>query len=219
MKRAHPKHATIRVMLVDDHPVMRAALRAIIDSQADLTITGEAESGRAAVDLLKRARPDVVLMDASMPEMSGMETTRRLRRLQPKLKVVGLTLYGESSYLEEMVTVGAKGYVLKTSPPEKMIEAIRVVSGGGTYFDPAIPRSGAKAAPQPEQSSPGDLTGKELAVAKLVAQGQTNAEIANSLALKIPVIEKRRAAVMKKLGLRTRAELVRVAANRHWIDR
>jgi DNA-binding NarL/FixJ family response regulator len=216
MKNRNPPETKIRVMLVDDHPVMREALRVIITSEPDLTIVAEAGDGRAAIDLLDRTKPDVILMDGSMPQMNGMETTRRLKQLQPDVKIIGLTLYEQTTYLEEMVSVGASGYVLKTGAPKEVINAIRVVNAGGTYFDPAVPRR--RVAVEQQRSAIGELTAEELAVAKLLADGQTNAEIAASLGLNIPAVVIHRTAVMKKLGLRTRAELVRVASQRHWLD-
>src|SRR5262245_49995695 len=109
--------ALIRVMIVDDHELMRDALRTILSLESDLVFAGEAESGEAAIHLLPRSNPDVILMDGSMPGMTGMETTRRLRALQPDLKVIGLTLYEQTTYLEEMIEIGARGYVLKTGSP------------------------------------------------------------------------------------------------------
>jgi two-component system, NarL family, response regulator NreC len=207
----------IRVMLVDDHSALREALRKVINLQPDLKVAAEASSGRAALQLLSRINPDVVLMDGSMPEMNGIETTRRLKRLQTKAKIIGLTLYGEPTYLEEMVTAGASGYLMKTGAPENVINAIRIVSKGGTYFDPAVPRR-QQASVARSTSATEELTARELAVAKLLSNGLTNAEIAVSLDLKIPAVEAHRTAALKKLGLRSRAELVRVATERHWLD-
>ena len=155
-------------------------------------------------------------MDGSMPEMNGIETTRRLKRLQPKAKIIGLTLYGESTYLEEMVAAGASGYLIKTGAPANVINAIRVVNDGGTYFDPTISRRTSTAVAAPP-SAIEELTAGELAVAKLIANGQTNSEIALSLGLKLETVEARRIAAMKKLGLLSRAGLVRVAAERNWL--
>jgi len=111
---------------------IREALRTIIDAEAGLVVVAEADGGRAAIDLFERNRPDVILMDGSMPEMNGIETTRRLKHLEPKVKIIGLTLYSQSTYLEEMVAVGASGYLVKTGSPENLINAIRVVDNGGT---------------------------------------------------------------------------------------
>ena len=210
------KREKIGVMIVDDHPVMRMALRTVIGAEPDLTIVAEADCGQSAIDLLAQAKPDVVLMDGSMPEMTGMEATRRLRELQPTLKVIGLTLYEESSYLDEMAEVGASGYVLKTGAPSQIVEAIRIVARGGTFFEPTLPRRVTGSAP--ERATTGELSADELAVVKLVANGQSNAEIVDSLGLSLPEVETRRNAAMKKLGLRTRAELVRVAAESNWLE-
>ena len=203
-------------MLVEDHARLREALRSIIDLERDLEVVAEAAGGLVALKLLQRSNPDIVLMDGSMPEMSGIETTRRLKRLQPKAKIIGLTLYGESTYLEEMVAAGASGYLVKTGAPENVINAIRVVNNGGTYFDSTVPRRNSTAAATP-LSAIEELTAGELAVAKLIGNGQTNSEIALSLGLKLKTVEARRIAAMKKLGLRSRAGLMRVAAERNWL--
>jgi len=206
----------IRVMLVDDHARLREALRKVIDLERDLEVVGEAESGPAALQLLARINPDVVLMDGSMPEMTGIETTRRLKQLQPKTKIIGLTLYGESTYLEEMVAAGASGYLTKTGATDNLFNAIRIVNGGGTYFDSDVPRRHSASATS-VPSAIEKLSVRELAVAKLVANGRTNSEIAAALSLKIQAVEKHRVAAMRKLGLRSRAGLVRVAAERNWL--
>jgi two-component system, NarL family, response regulator NreC len=206
----------IRVMIVDDHPVMRNALRTIISLESDFVVAAEAESGPAAIDSLARVQPDVVLMDGSMPEMSGMEAARRLRELRPDLKIIGLTLYEQTSYLEEMIAVGASGYVLKTGSPSDIVEAVRTVARGGTYFDPSIPRRASGATHEPTATA--ELTAQELAVAKCLANGRTKAEIAESLGKNLSEIEAGRKAAMAKLGLRSRAELVRVAKKSGWLE-
>jgi DNA-binding NarL/FixJ family response regulator len=206
--------AKIRVMLVDDHLVMREALRNVVNSQPDLTVVAQADGGDSALKLLKQVEPDVVLMDGSMPEMNGMEATRRLKKVQPAAKIIGLTLYGDTGYLEEMIAAGVHGYVLKTSGAEKLVEAIRAVAAGGKYFDPAVLRWSTAKAKQPAAIK--KLSAEELAVAKRVADGRTNPEIADDLRLTLSAVEKRKTAAMKKLGLRTRAELIRVATSRRW---
>ena len=207
--------AKIRVMIVDDHPKMRDALRTTISLEPDLMVAAEAASGQAAIDSLAAAKPDVILMDGSMPEMNGMETTRRLRQLQPDVRIIGLTLYEQSSYLEEMIGAGANGYVLKTGSPSEIVKAIRAVATGGTYFDRSIPRRPSAAAR--EQMPTRELSAEEFAVARLLANGRSKGEIARSLGLSMTELESRRAAAMSKLGLRTRAELVRLASERGWV--
>lgn len=211
-----PLPEKIRVMIVDDHPVMRRALRSILETEEELAIVAEADGGQAALEIFRSAQPDVILMDGSMPDMNGMETTRRLREMAPEVKVIGLTLYEQTSYLEEMISVGASGYLLKTGSPSNVIKAIQAVAAGGTYLDPSIPRRAKTVVVQHEIGE--DLSAEELAVAKLLAEGQTNRELAEALSLTKAEVETRRSALMKKLGLRTRAELVRLANERGWLD-
>lgn len=213
-KKKNQSEAKIRVLLVDDHAGMRDALRTFINSEPDLAVVGEAADGNSALDVFKRTTPDVVLMDGSMPGKNGIEVTRELRQLQPAVRVIGLTLYESSTYLEDMITAGAKGYVLKTAAPTNVAEAIRAVAAGKTYFDENIPRRSSASAQK--QTVVGDLSADELAVLKGVADGHTNDEIAADLEVSLPVVERRRTAAMKKLNVRTRAELARVAALRQW---
>ncbi len=203
-------------MLVDDHAGMREALRTMINAEGDLAVVAEVDGGRAALEILEDAKPDVVLMDGSMPEMNGMEATRQLKQCQPAIKIIGLTLYDESSYLEEMVAAGAKGYVLKTDAPRNVAKAIRVVAAGGSYFDNVVLRSSAVTSE--DEPVVEELNVDELEVIKRVADGRTNVEISADLELTLPVVERHRTAAMQKLGLRSRAELVRVAAQRHWLN-
>ena len=206
----------IRVMLVDDHEMMRDALRNIIVLEPDLNVVAEVGSGRKAINSLRRANPDVVLMDASMPEMNGMETTRRLRKLRPTLKIIGVTLYEQTTYLDEMIEAGASGYVLKSGAPSEIIKAIRMVAKGGTYFAFSVPR---RATPSDgEKLSERELSAEELAVVKLVAWGMTKTEVASSLNVSVGEVDAQRAGAMRKLGLRNRAELVRVANKRGWLE-
>lgn len=211
--RAKPK---IRVMLVDDHSGMREALRTIIDSHPQLALVAEADDGQVALDLLNQVKTDVVLMDGSMPGMNGIETTKRMTKRRSAPKVIGLTLYAETTYLEEMVAAGARGYVLKTSAPDNLVHAIQIVAAGKTYFDPAVPRRSAAVA---NHSQPIEkLSADELAVLKRLANGETNNEIATSLGLSVTIVDQRRVAAMKKLGLRTRVELIRLATSRGWLE-
>ena len=211
-KKIHGEGKKIRVMLVDDHAGMRHAVRTIIDSEPDLTVVGEADSGHNARDLFRRTTPDVVLMDGSMPQMNGIEATRQLRQLQPAAKIIALTLYEEATYLEEMIAAGASGYVLKTGALANLLKAIRAVASGSTYFDENVdvPHRASPAAK--DTRAVGQLSKNELAIMKRVADGQTNAEIAAELDLALAAVERHRARAMKKLNLRSRAELARVAA-------
>ena len=212
-KKKTQSEAKIRVLLVDDHAGMRDALRTFINLQPDLAVVAEAD-GHSALDVFARTTPDVVLMDGSMPGKNGIEVTHELRQLQPAVRVIGLTLYESSTYLEDMIAAGAKGYVSKTGAPTNVAEAIRAVAAGGTYFDENIPRQSSASAQT--QTVLDDLSADELAVLKRVANGQSNDEIAADLEVPMPVVERRRTAAMKKLNVRSRAELARVAALRQW---
>jgi len=213
-KKKNQSEAKIRVLLVDDHAGMRDALRTFINSEPDLEVVAEAANGHTALDVFRRTTPDVVLMDGSMPGKNGIEVTHELRQFQPTVRIIGLTLYESSTYLEDMIAAGAKGYVSKTAAPAKIAEAIRAVAAGRTYFDKNIPRRSSASAHS--HSVVDDLSADELAVLKRIANGQTNDEIASDLEVTLPVVERRRTAAMKKLNVRSRAELARVAAQRQW---
>ena len=212
-KKRKQSEAKIRVLLVDDHAGMREALRRFINLHPDLSVVAEAD-GHSALDVFARTRPDVVLMDGSMPGKNGIEVTRELKQVDRAVKVIGLTLYESSAYLEDMIAAGAKGYVSKTGAPTNVAEAIRAVAAGRTYFDENIPRRSS--APTHNQPLADDLSADELAVLKRVANGQTNDEIAADLQVSLPVVERHRTAAMKKLKVRSRAELARVATLRQW---
>ena len=212
-KKRKQSEAKIRVLLVDDHAGMREALRSFINLQPDLSVVAEAD-GHSALDVFARTRPDVVLMDGSMPGKNGIEVTHELRQLDRAVKVIGLTLYESSAYLEDMIAAGAKGYVLKTGAATHVAEAIRAVAAGNTYFDESIPRQ--PSASVETKTAADELSADELAILKRVANGQTNDEIAAALKLSLPVVERRRTAAMKRLNVRSRAQLARVAALRQW---
>jgi len=188
-------------------------LRRFINLQPDLSVVAEAD-GHSALDVFARTTPDVVLMDGSMPGKNGIEVTHELKQVDRAVKVIGLTLYESSAYLEDMIAAGAKGYVLKTGAATHVAEAIRTVAAGKNYFDESIPRQPAASAES--QTVADDLTADEQAVLKRVANGQTNDEIAAELELTVPVVERGRTAGMKKLKVRSRADLARVAALRRW---
>lgn len=211
-KKKKQSDAKIRILLVDDHAGMREALRTFINSEPDLVVVAEAGTGSIALDLFRRTAADVVLMDGSMPEMNGIQATYQLKQLQPGVRIIALTLYESSTYLEDMIAAGAKGYVSKTGTPGNIAEAIRAVAAGRTYFDENIPRRSSPATQK--QRGIEELSPDELAVAKRLVDGYTNAEIATDLEVTIAMVESHRTAAMKKLNVRSRAELARVAALR-----
>ena len=196
-RKRRQSDAKIRVLLVDDHSGMRDALRT---SSICSRICGRGGScyGHSALDVFRSAAPDVVLMDGSMPGMNGIETTHQLRQLQPAIRIIGLTLYESSAYLEDMIAAGAKGYVSKTGAPTQRSRRNPCGCRRENLFDENIPRRSSASAQS--QTVVDNLSADELAVLKRVANGQTNDEIAADLEVTLPLVERRRTAAMKKLN-------------------
>ncbi len=211
-----------RIVLADDHPIVLAGLRNLITAQSDFELVGDASNGMAALRLIREKRPDVAVVDISMPELNGILLARRLAGEAPGVRVMVLTLHEDRAYLKQALDAGARGYVLKRSAAENLIHAIRAVMVGGLYVDPAIanrvfdavPTRGAR---QPGNSSIPDLTERETEVLKLVALGFTSKEISRRLDVGVKSVETYKARGTEKLGLRTRAELVRYAAAQGWL--
>ncbi len=211
----------IRLLLVDDHAVLRAGLRALLNAEADMEVVGEAENGQQAVDMARALQPDVVLMDVTMPGMNGIEATRRIKAIAPEVRVLALTMHDDASYLRDILQAGGSGYVLKEAASEELLSAIRAVAQGGTFLhaehtrlllDDMLDR-------QEPQTTAADakaeryklLSEREAEVFKLVALGYRNSEIAEMLHLSVKTVETYKARLMQKLGLRSRAALVRYA--------
>jgi DNA-binding NarL/FixJ family response regulator len=210
------------IVLADDHPIVLGGLRNLIQAEPDLELVGEASSGLAALKVIRERGPDVAVIDISMPELNGIMVSRRLSKEMPAVKVLVLTLHEDRAYLQQALEAGVRGYVLKRSAAENLIQAIRAVIAGGLYVDPAIANLvfDAKSKRAQRQTSYGSglpLTEREADVLKLVALGFTNKEIARKLNVGIKSIETYRVRGSEKLGLRTRAELVRYASAQGWL--
>lgn len=208
----------IRLLLVDDHPIVRVGLRTLLETEPDMQVVGEAGTGVEAVDLVAKLCPDVVVMDISMPEMDGLEATRRVRAAYQRVHVLILTVHAQERYLFPVLKAGASGYVLKSTIDTELIEAIRTVARGEAFLYPsamrmvledylAHPRNG-------EQDAYEQLSDREREVLKLVALGHTAGEIADQLTLSPKSVETYRARIMQKLDLHSRAALVRYALAR-----
>ena len=214
--------ATIRLVIADDSAIVRKGLREHVMAQPGLRIVGEATDGEEACARARDLRPDVLLLDVSMPGMDGLEAAERITHECPEIRIVVLTMHEERSYVERMARTGAAGYVLKRSAAAVLASAIRVVAAGGSYVDPALtgePRSAAPD-PPPRQGARDDrevLTGWEAALLLLVARGQSNGEIAATLGVSVASVERDRGRSMTKLGLRSRAALMRHATERGWL--
>ncbi len=210
---------TIRVVLADDQAMVRGGFRLILEAEDDVTVVGQAGDGLEAVDVVGREHPDVVLMDIRMPELDGIEATRRVLALgaEPPIRVLMLTTFDLNEYVYEALRAGASGFLLKDVPPEQLAAGIRVVAQGEALLAPSITRrliqEFAEVAPAIPEAPPGldDLTARELEVFKLIARGLSNAEIAEELVVSETTVKTHVARVLMKLGLRDRVQAVVLA--------
>jgi DNA-binding NarL/FixJ family response regulator len=212
-----------RIVLADDHPIVLDGLRNLIRAEADFEVVGEAASGSAALKVIREKRPDVAVLDISMPEINGIVLSRRLAGEMPELCVLVLTLHEDRAYLNQALEAGVRGYVLKRSAVENLVHAIRAVLVGGIYVDPAISGrvlDGKRGHNKPSMHAgvPPALTEREATVLKMAGLGFTNKEIASRLDVGVKSVETYKARGLEKLGLKTRAELVRYASTQGWLD-
>lgn len=210
------------VFIADDHAVLRAGLKALVNAQPDMEIVGEADNGQTTCEKAKELMPDILLMDISMPELNGVAAAEAIRQECPSIKIVVLTAYKDRGYLDRFLRVGAVGYVLKLSAADELIEAIRVVAAGGTYLDPEMADRITEGYIQGRQLK-GELRRKELTpreeeVLRLIAQGHSNKEIGRHLNIAVKTVESHKANLMQKLELRTRTEIVRYALRQGWLQ-
>ena len=223
----------IRILIADDHDILRDGLRALLEMSGDMQVVGEAQTGREAVVEAERLRPDIVLMDISMPELDGVEACQRIRQQAPDVQVLFLTMHEAEEYFFRALRAGAAGYVIKRTAAADLLAAVRAVARGESFLSPSIARAlvedytRQQSRPQSrtlQQGSASDvaeqydnydaLSGREREVLQLVGEGHTNQEIANMLHLSIKTVQSHRAAVMEKLGLRDVTHLVRYAVRR-----
>lgn len=212
--------AVIRVALCDDHAVVRSGLRHILDEEADLEVVGEAGTAEEAVALAKAERPDVFVMDLSLPDASGIEATRRIAAVSPETAVLILTGYDDVAYLRKAFDAGARGYLVKDVADLELVVAVRQVAAGAEYVHPRLGAAllSPKAAAPRAGGPGGELSDRELEVLRLVALGYTNAETAAELYVSVRTVETHRAHVQQKLGIKARADLVRYAREQGMLD-
>ena len=213
----------VRILLVDDHAVVRAGLRMLLSADPDLLIVGEAENGEEGVRMAQDLAPDVVLMDISMPDMNGIEATRRIKSLLADVAVLALTMHEDDQYFFEMLAAGASGYVPKRAAPNDLIAAIHAVRSGGVFLFPSVARLLVMDYRQrvEREGSAGVfdiLTEREREVLTLIAQGLSNQEIADKLIISIKTVNRHRENIMAKLNLHSRVELVRYAIEKGLIE-
>jgi DNA-binding NarL/FixJ family response regulator len=212
----------LRILLADDHVTVRQGLKMLIESQKDMTVVSEASDGSAAVEQTRTLRPDVVVMDISMPGMNGLVATRTLKEIQPDTVIVILTRHGDDAYLQELLQAGADGYVLKQSAASELLQAIRATAARGQYLDSALTarvtagflaKKGRKA-----HATGVSLSEREAEVLRLIAAGHSNKEIASQLELSVKTVEVHKANAARKLGLKGRIDIVKYALLQGWLS-
>ena len=208
----------IRILLADDHTMVRQGFRMILAAQADMEIVGEAGNGREAVELADQLKPDVVVMDVSMPELNGIEATRRITEAAPRTRVLALSMHKDSVYVREILRAGARGFLLKDAIDRDLLAAVRAVAGGEGYLSPAVSEA-VLSDYRRHVTDPLDLlSSREREVLQMIAEGKTNKDIAAALNLSVYTVDAHRGHIMEKLNLHSVGELVRFAVRKGLID-
>lgn len=213
--------ARIRVLIADDHTIVRQGLVGILQASEDIEVVGEAADGAEAVEKAQKLKPDVVVLDVSMPHLSGLEAARRIRESVPATRVLVLTMHDDEEYVLKMVRAGASGYLLKDSAASELLAGIHALKSGKAYFGPHASRALAEAY-QSDRPLPDDpferLTDREREIFQLVVEGKTNAQIAEMLFISPKTVDNHRTRMMEKLGIHGTAELVRFAAKHNLLS-
>ncbi len=208
----------IRILLVDDHRMVRQGFRMILEAQEDMEVIGEAGNGHDAVEMARNLKPDVVVMDVTMPGLNGIEAARRIREAEPLVRVLALSVHRDGVYVREIVRAGAEGYILKESADSELIAAVRAVAAGNSYLSPEVAGAVLKDY-RKHATNPLDLlSSREREVLQSIAEGKTNKEIATNLSLSVYTVDGHRTRIMEKLGLHSIGELVRFAVRNGLVD-
>jgi len=212
----------LRILLADDHKIIRDGLKLLVNEQPDMHVVGEAGNGREVLEKARELKPNVVVMDLSMPELNGLQATARLKEERPEIKVVALTVHEDESYLRQLCKAGAAGYVLKRSAGDELIQAIRTVAKGGLSFDPTLANRAlaSQRAPSTAKGEPhaAELSEREKDVLIQLAWGYSNKEIAAKLRISVKTVETYKVRIGEKLGLRSRSEMVQYAMRQGWMN-
>ena len=211
----------LKILLAEDHQIVREGLKLLLNSQPDMEVVGEAGDGEIAIEMVKTLQPDIIIMDISMPRLNGLKATKRLRAANSDVKILTLSRHTDDGYLQQLLAAGVNGYVLKQSAPTHLINAIREVASDNSYIDPALTkrviegfsnRSGLRG------EGPTELSNRESDVLRLIALGYSNKEIAGQLSLSVKTIEAHKANSMRKLGMAGRIDIVRYAILQGWME-
>lgn len=212
----------LHILLVDDHEIVREGVKLLVNSQTDMKVVGEAANGEEAFEKIAALNPDIVLMDISMPELNGMQATKKIRRVFPKVKILTLSRHTDDGYLQQMIQAGANGYVLKQSAPNELLNAIRIVGEGKSYLDPTLTEKVMggyiRQSTALSNASKVHITDRETEIIRLIAWGYSNKEIAVRLAISVKTVEAHKANAMKKLGFSSRIDIVRYAILQGWME-
>ena len=209
----------MRILIADDHGIVRSGLRLLLDRQPDMEVVAEAADGAEAVELALRERPDLCILDVGMPRLTGLQATREIKAQAPEMRVLILSMHRDERYLFEALKAGASGYVLKAEADQDLVEASRAVGRGEAFLTNAAERSLIRDWMSSNDEGPREpLTPREQEVVKLIAEAHTNAQIAEVLHLSEKTVESHRANVLRKLGMRDRVELVRYAIRRGLVE-
>jgi two-component system, NarL family, response regulator NreC len=206
----------IRVLLADDHETVREGLRLLVNAQADMEVVAEANDGKEAIEHARAFKPDVIVLDLTMPNMSGLTAARALKGAEPSTAIVALTRHDDDAYVQELIQAGASAYVLKQSSSAELLTAIRVAAAGGRYLDPNLPPPDHPRDPRRRARTP-PVTEREAEVLRMMAVGHSNKDIAATLNISIKTVEVHKANAMRKLNLRGRTDVVRYAVLNEWL--
>ena len=210
----------IRILVAEDHETVRQGLRALLDTKPDIEVIADAPNGRVALDQARALKPDVAVLDLSMPEMNGLLATRHIKAAAPNIAIVALTRHADDAYVQELLSAGASGYVLKQSPVDELLKAIRAVAKGDRYLDSTLVARNAKAylSRYTSTASRPPISDREASVLRLMAIGHSNKEIASALDIAVKTVEVHKANAMRKLDLKGRIDVVRYAVMNGWLQ-
>ena len=212
----------LRILLAEDHEIVRAGVKMLVDSQPDMTVVGEANNGEIAVKKATELMPDIVVMDISMPTLNGLKATKKIKQVSSKIKILTLSRHTDDAYLQQLLKAGANGYVLKQSAPTELINAIRAVAAGKSYLDPTLTEKVmdgyVRQSTAIASASKVEMSDRETEVIRLIAWGHSNKEIAVRLELSVKTIEAHKSNAMRKCGFTGRIDIIRFAILQGWLE-